>query len=101
MAQNVQDTYEVLRLIPNAKTDEEKYHASAVFRDCIEDFKDLVQFVSLNIEMLEHIFQKIDKHTDVFESEQFREDFKKNYQNQSDMQKLIEHQNLYRLFHLN
>lgn len=45
------------------------------------EFKDLISYVSLNIEILEHIILKIDKHTSVFESGNFKDDFKNSYKN--------------------
>lgn len=54
---------------------DQKYKISVVFKNTVNFFKEIVQYIMLNIEILEHLFLKIDKHTIAFENQKFREDF--------------------------
>ena len=53
----------------------QKYLLSVQMKRIVNLFRLIVRFIMLNIEILEHIFLKIDKHTIAFENKYFREDF--------------------------
>ena len=58
---------------------EKNYWLTVSIKNTSEELKDMISFVSLNIEILEHVFRKIDKHTLAFDNPLFKEEFKKSY----------------------
>lgn len=57
--------YDVMNAIKRMKTSkyEKNYWTTISLKNSVEELKDLIQFISLNIEIVEHVFTKIDKHT--------------------------------------
>ena len=54
---------------------EKNYWITVSVKNTVDELKDLIAFISLNIEIIEHIFVKIDKHTLAFDNPLFKEDF--------------------------
>lgn len=79
---------------------EKNYWLTVALKNTSEVLKDLISFIALNVEILEHVYQKIDKHTLAFESNHFKDDFKKMYDKDSEMKHLIEHPAILRSYYL-
>ena len=77
---------------------EKNYWLTVSLKNTSEELKDMVSFVSLNVEILEHVFRKIDKHTLAFDNPLFKDEFKKSYQNDSELKHLMEHPAIIKTF---
>ena len=66
---------------------------------CIKKISKIINFVYVNREIIEHILQKIDKHTQAFEDPKFSKFFEENYEKENSVfRHFLEHPGLLRMF---
>ena len=75
----------------------ELFDLSVLMKKVVYDIILIIDFTFVNIETLEHILLKIDKHTQAFQAPIFKDFFFNNYEN-STMRHFIEHPGLLRVY---